>query len=190
MNIGTRFQTIELAIKHTLLKENGKTLIITAGQSPREYIEQEIPSNRRKKDSPRNDSNSNIPSDIYFGSIWSIVQSTDNVGVLFLDKVQYIFLYLTQLASVSKDALKYDTLIVFGLDSLLMEFTTTIPTNKDDENTLNKVEYLRYANLILGTISQLATNGIDVILVPFEKNQNMAHTKIISRLIEYWNTLY
>lgn len=80
-----------------------KTLIFALGDIARAYFEHQLTSSPGA-----------------MSSVQSIMNTKRNIKVLFLNKLQYLFMYLTKFeAESTSDAVEFSNLVIFGLDDLL-----------------------------------------------------------------------
>lgn len=91
-----------------LLQDDKRTLVFALGSKARTFFEEDLGK-----------------SDEEFNSINSLVRAKENIKVLFLDKLQYLFMYLTniELELFLQDDLvqspQYDEVVIFGIEFLL-----------------------------------------------------------------------
>nr|6DEX_A Chain A, Suppressor of hydroxyurea sensitivity protein 1 [Eremothecium gossypii ATCC 10895] len=90
----------ERALLQLVVEDDAKALVFVLGQDARRYFEEELPASPFEFPSPQ-----------------AVANSRQNVGVMFLDKLQYLYMYLTKLEV--DEAPEYRTLVVYGLEQLL-----------------------------------------------------------------------
>lgn len=93
---------MQTVINELLAKHELRTLIFALGKSARVFFEKELPKCQ----------------DIQI-SVKSIVNSRKNIKILFLDKLQYFFIYLAHLSIKRFKPLEFDRFVVYGLDEML-----------------------------------------------------------------------
>ncbi|KAL3229204.1 Suppressor of HU sensitivity involved in recombination protein 1 [Nakaseomyces bracarensis] len=76
-------------------------------------------------------------------TIGSLLRGKNDIGVLFLNSLQYLFMYLMKL-EVSPDA--YNHLVIYGLDSLVCNLPSKAGSKEAHEEM--SLEQVRAANLI------------------------------------------
>ncbi|AGO10463.1 AaceriABR011Wp [[Ashbya] aceris (nom. inval.)] len=91
---------MECTLLQLVTEDDSKALVFVLGQDARRYFEEELPASPFEFPSPQ-----------------AVANSRQNVGVMFLDKLQYLYMYLTKLEV--DEAPEYSTLVVYGLEQLL-----------------------------------------------------------------------
>ena len=134
------------------IKKNDKTLIFVLGQEARDTVENGLTSI------------DNILS--------TIEKSRHDVKILFLNKLQYLFMFLMKLEAEKKCA--YDNIVIYGLDSLVSEKTDT--------------EKIRLSNLILSTLYKVYRRH-DLNDITIEWFDNRKDNTELNRIVEYWKFL-
>lgn len=158
-----------------LIKTNltEKSLIIVLGESTRQFIETELKTLLTGgKDKGNKDGL----------SINEIRHLHEDIKILFLNRLQYLFMYLTHL-EVDKDAktmtMTYDNIIIFGLDQLLC--------NVDEKKTENGLDIIRLSQLVLNCFYSLPRrhpNMNKLISIPFEEKET-EENDILTRIDSY-----
>ncbi|CAD1785284.1 similar to Saccharomyces cerevisiae YHL006C SHU1 Protein involved in a Rad51p- [Maudiozyma barnettii] len=135
-----------------LTKKDGKTLVFVLGQESRDKIEAGL-----------------ISCD---NSLFTIEKSRHDIKILFLNKLQYLFMFLMKLEA--EKTCIYDNIVVFGLDSLVCD--------KDN------VEMTRLLNLILSTLYKVhRVHDLDGIIIEwFDTTKDMS---ILDKMVDYWKFL-
>ncbi|SMN21813.1 similar to Saccharomyces cerevisiae YHL006C SHU1 Protein involved in a Rad51p-, Rad54p-dependent pathway for homologous recombination repair [Maudiozyma saulgeensis] len=135
-----------------LTKKDGKTLVFVLGQDARDKIEAGLTS--------------------CDNNLSTIEKSRHDIKVLFLNKLQYLFMFLMKLEA--EKTCIYDNIVLYGLDSLVLD--------KDN------VEIIRLLNLILSTLYKVYRlhNLNDIIT---EWYDNTKDTTTLDRMVDYWKFL-
>lgn len=148
---------------------NLKTLIFVLSNKAREYIEYHL------KCSPGGTS-----------SIQAVITSRSNINILFLNKLQYLFMYLMKLeAEEDPTEVVYNSLVIYGLDILLKESNTIEPTHN---NLFTRIQ-LRYANLIYSAIFKIERkhNMKLIKIVPYDAESPLS--KRLAKIELYWRSI-
>ncbi|AMD18912.1 HBR011Wp [Eremothecium sinecaudum] len=91
---------IELVLRKLLDGPPDKSLIFVLGSRSRYFFESELPNGR-----------------FAFSSLRAVDNSRRNIKVMFLEKLQYLFIYLTKFEAEGLKSLKQ--VIIYGLDELI-----------------------------------------------------------------------
>lgn len=125
-------------IRELITDTDETSLIIVLGVLPRKYIETEIKT--LLTDSKQSESNSL--------TVEGIRHLHKDIKVLFLNQLQYLFMYLTNLevenGSGQEKTLAYNNIILYGLDQLML-----------DAITYSDVEVARVGQLIINSLYSL-----------------------------------
>ncbi|KAH3899814.1 uncharacterized protein SCODWIG_01831 [Saccharomycodes ludwigii] len=173
-----------------------KSIIFALGDKSRKYFEDEL---------SQGGGDQGIASSIQV--IWN---SENNIDILFLDKLQYLFMYLTKFEVTSVKSFEYQNVIIFGLDDMIINYdnaglTTSKLKNSQSEDanvnvgeikvaTLN-VEQLRLLNLIYNIAYKTKyTQNINLVFVPVcADNLDHNHENLLMQLQKiqkYWESLF
>ncbi|AET38167.1 Shu1p Ecym_2437 [Eremothecium cymbalariae DBVPG len=146
---------MEAILKRIINENEQKSLIFVLGAGPREYFEVELPSGA-----------------FTYPSVQAVANSRHNVKIMFLDKLQYLFMYLTKFETESKTDFK--TLVIYGLDVLLKVAST---------DSRLSVSQVRLTNLIYNISFRVAKrHGLDFEFVLHSTPANAEMQKLES----YW----
>ncbi|CAL9730735.1 suppressor of HU sensitivity involved in recombination protein 1 [Monosporozyma unispora] len=152
---------------------NEKSLIIVLGESSRQFIETELKTLLvNNKDEEKIDGL----------TIKEIRHLHEDIKILFLNRLQYLFMYLTHLEvdNVSKTTtVSYDNIIIYGLDQLLC--------NNDEAQPDNELQTIRLGQLILNCFYSLPrhyTNMNLLLSIPFSEDENR-ETHILNQINSY-----
>ncbi|CCF55616.1 hypothetical protein KAFR_0A01780 [Kazachstania africana CBS 2517] len=112
-------------------------------------------------------------------SLKMIENNRKNVHILFLNRLQYLFMYLMKLEA-DKDKFQYDNLILYGLDSLIAQYNT-----EDNAEDLN-VEQIRLSNLIFNSIFKIKRKyEIDMLeFIPIDEGAQISLGLL--KIEKYW----
>lgn len=143
--------------------EKTQTLIFVLGDGARNHIEH--------SDEARCNS---------LSSINAVSRSRKIIDVLFLNRLQYLFMYLMKFeAEEDPSIIKYNNFVVYGLDSLI---------RKVDDPTISK-EKFRLSNLIFNAAFRIkrkhSLNGI--MFIPFIADDNL--TVELQNIEKYWEVI-
>lgn len=114
-----------------------RTLIFTLSADARSVIEHDLKSSEGTK-----------------SSLGAIIRSRTSISVLFLNKLQYLYMYLMKFEAVNEqNTIEYNSFVIYGLDSLIEQMVA----NERSENAQERinVEQLRIANLIFNTLFRI-----------------------------------
>ncbi|QLQ78178.1 hypothetical protein HG537_0A04250 [Torulaspora globosa] len=152
---------IDDQISQLLLQEEGGsrrklTLILVVGDEPRNHIENGLTSECGK-----------------LSSIAAIGASRTEIDVLFLSKLQYLFMYLMKFEA--EEAIRYNYFVIYGLDQGILSA---------GEQPLG--DQLRIANLICNAAFRIKRKHglLDVRLIACDEQNDMAEKLI--RIESYW----
>ncbi|CUS20616.1 LAQU0S01e10682g1_1 [Lachancea quebecensis] len=149
---------MDTVLAQLILDDNEKlgTLIFALGETARHYFEHQLSSSAGTMSSVR-----------------AAINSGSNIKVLFLNKLQYLFMYLTKLEGEgSKQELKLTNLIVYGLDEALELVNDDLSTPQT-----------RLANLIFNVAFKVkARHRIEV---QFISSKDDVYDNL-NRLEQYW----
>lgn len=135
-----------------LIKKKGRTLIFVLGQEARDIVENGLTS--------------------IDNSLFTIEKSRHDIKILFLNKLQYLFMFLMKLEAEKK--CNYNNIVVYGLDSLVSEKIDT--------------ERVRLSNLILSTLYKVCrTHDLNDIIIEWFDNEK--DNTELDRIVEYWKFL-
>ncbi|EDO19520.1 hypothetical protein Kpol_1018p52 [Vanderwaltozyma polyspora DSM 70294] len=164
-------------------QDKTRALIIVLGDLARSHIEKSL-NDRENKSS----------------SIGAIIRSRQDIHILFLNRFQYLFMYLIKFEaeedSVNND---YNNLIFYGLDSLVQELnankTVEEDENKDEQqNEGNKDlvidnEQVRIVNLIYNASFRIKRKRAlkDVIFIPVNRTKPICDK--LTRIEDYWRNI-
>lgn len=159
--------SIDQQISQLLLQEESGsrrklTLILVVGDEPRKHIENGLTSGSGK-----------------LSSIAAIAASRTDVDVLFLSRLQYLFMYLMKFeAEEALTTIRYNYFVIYGLDQGLLSLATS------EEESLG--DQLRIANLICNAAFRIKRkhNLLDVVLVPWDEHCETSHR--LARIESYW----
>lgn len=151
-----------------VLDRGKRTLVFALGDKARKYFEQDL---RRKQST--------------FNSINDIIRGKSKVRVLFLDKLQYLYMYLTnieaELHSCQDRSSYYEEIVVFGLETLL-------PVEEGKQHF--SISQIRDCNLVVnGCLTLQQQYGVRVTIVPVAENTNSVPTDLV-RLTRYWRYIF
>lgn len=122
-----------------VLDSDKKTLVIALGNVARKFFEQDL--RHKAREHP------------CFNAIDDIVRGRRNIKVLFLDKLQYLYMYLTYVEIEVEQHSRGNTLssceeiVIYGLESLV--FPHEKEEEKEEKQEKMSPEQLRNLNLIL-----------------------------------------
>ncbi|CAL9735900.1 suppressor of HU sensitivity involved in recombination protein 1 [Monosporozyma servazzii] len=158
-----------------LIKNNitEKSLIIVLGESSRQFIETELKTLLVGDKDKENEAEGL--------TINEIQHLHDDIKILFLNRLQYLFMYLTHLEvdkGVKTMTMTYDNIIIFGLDQLLSK------NGKEDDK---ETDVIRLSQLILNCFYSLPrryTNMNKLISIPFEESET-EETAILTQIDSY-----
>lgn len=159
-----------------LIKNNitEKSLIIVLGESSRQFIETELKTLLVGDKDKENEAEGL--------TINEIKHLHEDIKILFLNRLQYLFMYLTHLEvdkGVKTMTMTYDNIIIFGLDQLLGKI--------DKEKPNNETDVIRLSQLILNCFYSLPrryTNMNKLISIPFEESET-EETAILTQIDSY-----
>lgn len=159
-----------------VLDRNKKVLVIAVGVKARSFFEQDLRENKTH----------------FFNSIDDIVRGRSNVRILFLDKLQYLYMYLTyveiELQNKGNTSMCYEEIIIYGLESLLM--TKEQLESEETQKTLDlSISQLRHCNLILhGSLRLENQYAVRIRMVSATDLGMMSQGW--KNLTEYWQYVY
>ena len=168
---------INEVIRRLLLEarpENTRTLIFVLGDPSRAYFERGLTSESDSKLQSRYGKVS---------SIQSVVRCRDEIKVLFLNRMQYVFMFLTKLEA--EKYIEYTNLILYGLDVLLGQETEEQKGENGSSFSLS-AQQVRLANLTFDTLFRVKRKhelGM-VKFVPFSEGSSVSRDLL--QLEEYW----
>ncbi|KAG0672496.1 hypothetical protein C6P45_001960 [Maudiozyma exigua] len=139
-------------IVNGLIKKNGKSLIFVLGPEARDKVEGGLKS--------------------IDNNLSTIERSRHDIKILFLSKLQYLFMFLMKLEAEKK--CNYSNIAMYGLDSLISEKSDT--------------ERIRLSNLILSTLYKVyRTHDLhDIVIEWFDNEKDNTE---LDRMVEYWKFL-
>ncbi|SCW04446.1 LAFE_0H13696g1_1 [Lachancea fermentati] len=153
--------SIETVLAQLIIEEDNSnnTLIFGLASNAREYFEKELTSSSGTMSSVR-----------------AMVNSRTSIKVLFLSKLQYLFMYLTKLeVDDANTSTRYTSMIFYGLDELL----------KCDKQSLC-AQQVRLANLIFNVTFKLKNkHELEVQFVPSLPYE----CSDLNRLEQYWREM-
>lgn len=160
---------IDQQIAHLLLQEKcggqrRRTLIFVVGDEPRNRMENGLTSGQGK------------PS-----SVAAVNKSRSDIDVLFLSRLQYLFMYLMKFeAEEALATMRYNQFVIYGLDQGLG--STSSATGESD----SLGGQLRVANLICNAAFRIKRkhNLHEVVLIPWDEQSDQAKT--LGRIERYW----
>ncbi|QLL30612.1 hypothetical protein HG536_0A04300 [Torulaspora globosa] len=138
------------------------TLILVVGDGPRNHIEHGLSSESGK-----------------LSSVAAVAASRADVDVLFLSKLQYLFMYLMKFeAEEALTAIRYNYFVIYGLDQGILSAATTGEQSLGDR--------LRVANLICNAAFRIKRKHglLDVRLIPWDDQSDTAER--LARIERYW----
>lgn len=141
-----------------------QTLIFTLGEKARHHIEYDL------KSSPG-----------ILSSVKAIVRSREDIDVLFLNRLQYLFMYLMKFEAEEAVAqIKYNHFVIYGLDTLLEEI------HDDQKGKIITGEQLRLSSLIFNAAFRIKRKYTlqDVLFIPVDSSSDL--TRELSKLEDYW----
>lgn len=141
-----------------------QTLIFTLGEKARHHIEYDL------KSSPG-----------ILSSVKAIVRIREDIAVLFLNRLQYLFMYLMKFEAEEAVAqIKYNHFIIYGLDTLLEEI------NSEEDSKIITGEQLRLSSLIFNAAFRIKRKYTlqDVLFIPVNSSSDLARE--LSKLEDYW----
>ncbi|CDO95967.1 unnamed protein product [Kluyveromyces dobzhanskii CBS 2104] len=157
-----------------VLDRNRKVLVIALGDKARSFFEQDL----RERTTEQ------------FNSIDDIVRSRANVRVLFLDKLQYLYMYLTyveiELQNRESPSMHCEEIIIHGLESLLF---TEQQLDSEKATPELSVAQLRHCNLILhGSLRLQNRYAVRIRMVSATDLGDLSQDWEI--LTQYWHHIY
>lgn len=132
-----------------------QTLIFVVGENARGHIENGLRSEPGK-----------------LSSVAAVAKIRD-VDVLFLSRLQYLFMYLMKFeAEEAAGAIKYNNFVIYGLDEGL--------------GGVERTKQLRLANLICNAAFRIKRKHdlLDVVLIPWDEQSSIAQE--LGRVERYW----
>ena len=174
---------INEVIRRLLLEtrpENTKTLIFVLGDPSRAYFERGL---TLESDSKSESSYGKGKGKGKVSSIESVVRCRDEIKVLFLNRMQYVFMFLTKLEA--EKYVEYTNLILYGLDVLLGQETGKQGSANGSIFVLS-AEQVRLANLTFDTLFKVKRKHElgTVKFVPFDGGSLVSRD--LFQLEEYW----
>lgn len=132
-----------------------RTLIFVIGGNPRNHIEKGLHSEPGK-----------------LSSVIAVAKSRQDIDVLFLNRLQYLFMYLMKFEAEEASAIKYNNFVIYGLDEGL--------------NSMERIKWLRLANLICNSAFRIKRKHemLDVVLVPWAEESDIS--KELAQIDNYW----
>ncbi|CCD22542.1 Shu1p NDAI_0A03850 [Naumovozyma dairenensis CBS 421] len=153
-------------------KRPNQTLIFTLGNDARSIIENELTTTSSTS------------------SIRAILRSRNNVNILFLNKLQYFYMYLIKCEA---ERMIYNRFIIYGLDSLICELNDTnsvlYDTAEDTANSHINVQQLRIVNLIYSTVFRIKRKYELKNITFVYGNYSALLTRDLQRLERYWRDI-
>lgn len=159
-----------------LIRQNGSknndetSLIIVLGDKSRLFIETELKTLLTKQ-------TASFSNDDRLLTVNDIRHLDKDIKILFLNKLQYLFMYLTYL-EVDKDLnsnkFQYDNIIIFGLNEQMLKV----------KDTNGKIEMVRLYQLILNSFYSLKhkfDNINKLLVIPYNNNNNTAEENCVSK---------
>ena len=147
-------------------------LIIVLGDKPRHFIETELRTLLIKQTASSNQVPNDDDDDLL--TINDIRRLDKDIKILFLDKLQYLFMYLTYLevnSGLNSNEFQYNNIIIFGLNQLMLHVFNS-HLSIDDNN--KKIEIIRLYQLILNSFYSLK-NKFDTInkllIIPYDDQE-------------------
>lgn len=147
-------------------------LIIVLGDKPRLFIETELRTLLIKQTVSSNQVPNDDDDDLL--TINDIRRLDKDIKILFLDKLQYLFMYLTYLevnSGLNSNEFQYNNIIIFGLNQLMLHVFNS-HLSIDDNN--KKIEIIRLYQLILNSFYSLK-NKFDTInkllIIPYDDQE-------------------
>lgn len=156
---------IDEQISQLLLQEESDsrrklTLILVVGDGPRNHIENGLQSRAGK-----------------LSSVAAIAASRADIDVLFLSKLQYLFMYLMKFeAEEALATIRYNYFVIYGLDQGIVSATPEQPLG----------ERLRIANFICNAAFRIKRkHGLwDVRFIAWDEHSDTA--EMLVRIERYW----
>lgn len=145
-----------------------KTLIFVVGENARSHIENNL------KSSPGMQS-----------SVAAVASSRQDIDVLFLSRLQYLFMYLMKFeAEEMFAAIKYNHFVIYGLDQGIC---TTEP-HEGTEKIISS-DQARLCNLICNAAFRIKRKHdlLDVVFIPWDKDSRLA--KEVTKIERYWRRI-
>lgn len=154
-NDTSKNSNVRNAINELIKDTKESSLIIVLGEQPRLYVETEL---------------KNVMQDAEIQVTFDVIRHIhEDIKVLFLNRLQYLFMYLTHL-EVDEANSQYNNIILYGLDNLLIQTLSQSSKSNDDK----KIEIIRLSQLILNCFYSLKRNHhFDIhrlISIPWGKN--------------------
>lgn len=133
-----------------------QTLIFVMGENARTHVEKGLSSEPGK-----------------LSSVMAVSRSRQDIDVLFLSRLQYLFMYLMKFEAVeTANGIKYNHFVIYGLDDGIM--------------SMERPMQLRLANLICNAAFRIKRKHdlLDVIMIPWDEQS--ATAKELAKVEEYW----
>lgn len=141
------------SVVEDVLKKEGKTLIFVLGEGARSRIERGFTS----RDS----------------CVATIERSRRDVKILFLNKLQYLLMFLMKLEA--ERTVEYANVVLYGLDALVVPGNST-------------TEQVRLSNLVISTLYKVRQKH-DLKYTPIVWYGSPEDAKMLNRIVTYWDSL-